>query len=197
MKETKQEYKVCAFCAETIFFEAKKCKHCHEWQADAMVRSYDNSNSKNVTPIVKFIFLNVITFGAYQLFWFYKYWMFFKKENNINISPGVHVFLSAFYVGKLAGYIKKLLIEHNLPCKYSAILIGVIYFFLLFFSQWHYYFFWIFAPIAVLPLVAAMNRYWVNTKKTLKLDKVSWWKYSILLGFIILLNVLIAYFKYN
>jgi hypothetical protein len=42
----------------------------------------------NAQPVWHFVLLTIATFGAYQVYWFYRNWKHFKIHKNLNISPG-------------------------------------------------------------------------------------------------------------
>lgn len=54
-------------------------------------------NFSKVIPIWKFILLSVITFGIYELVWFYRNWKFLKNEQNLKITPFLRTIFSTIF----------------------------------------------------------------------------------------------------
>jgi hypothetical protein len=53
-------------------------------------------NTKNVLSLKKFFFLNVITLGAYQIYWGWKYWEIVKRAKKEKLHTGVRGFFIVF-----------------------------------------------------------------------------------------------------
>jgi len=89
--ENKLSMKMCSFCAEEILADAVKCKHCGEWlnrqsagqRTHPVVQQYSNAQ-----PIWNLILLSILSFGIYEIYWFYRNWKHLKVHKNLNINPG-------------------------------------------------------------------------------------------------------------
>ncbi len=135
MIEKNQQNKKCPFCAEDILSDAVKCKHCGEWLNKQTVDSSTEQKKQEkqeqfskVVPTGKFIFLSVITFGIYELVWFYRNWKLLKEEKKLNISPFWRAWFAPLWAGSIARYIQEFLKEKNISCGYSPTMIGISYF---------------------------------------------------------------------
>lgn len=84
--------KKCPFCTEEILAEAVKCEHCGEWlDKRAAYSAWARTGSQrfsNAQPVWQFVLLALITFGIYEIYWFYRNWKHLKFHNNLDISPG-------------------------------------------------------------------------------------------------------------
>lgn len=91
-QENQSTTKKCPFCTKEILTDAVKCKHCGEWlnkQAthSALPRSALQQFS-NALPVWHFVLLSIVTFGIYEIYWFYRNWKQLKLHKNLDISPG-------------------------------------------------------------------------------------------------------------
>lgn len=83
--------KKCTFCAEEILADALKCKHCGEWSVkqlteaqkiQSIVQQYSNAQAP-----WRLVLLSILTFGFYEIYWFYRNWEHIKIHKNLDISP--------------------------------------------------------------------------------------------------------------
>lgn len=88
----------------------------------------------NISP-GKLVFLSIITFGIYELYWFYKNWEAVKKIENKKISPLGRAIFAVFYCYEL---FKKILINataKGYDKKYSPGLLATFYIIILLLSN--------------------------------------------------------------
>lgn len=151
----------------------------------------------HVQPFWRFVLLSLVTFGIYQIFWFYRHWKFLKVEYNLIISPFWRAVFCPLFAGNLAGSLKKYLKEKDCPSDFSPLAIGVSFFFL---SLSHKLPdpYWLisnltFAPI--LPLVDSMNNFWKTEEQELPLKKFRWWQILLIIfgGLFFVLSVFGAF----
>jgi hypothetical protein len=164
-----------------------------------MTQENQQNNQKEkisrVIPTWKFILLSVITFGIYELVWFYRNWKLLKQEKDLKISPFWRAWFAPFWAGSIAGHLQKYLKEKNIPCDYSSTLIGISYFII--FILWRlpdpYWLVSFFTFIPMLPLVNSMNEYWQKEEQNLPPKKFTWWQIILLiLGIILLILIIIG-----
>ena len=150
-----------------------------------------NSFSK-VIPIWKFVLLAFITFGIYELYWFYKNWKFFKEYNNIDIYPFWRAFFGYFFVYSLLERILNLTKEEGYTKTFSSIGLAIFWIVMIFLS-WlpdPYWLISFFSVLALIPPLQAMNYYWDKTQPDLPEKPFAWWQ-TILIGVGVLLWVLV------
>lgn len=79
--------KKCPFCADEILTDAVKCKYCGEWLNKQAAQSAGQQFS-NAQPVWHFVLLSIVTFGIYEIYWFYRNWKYLKIHKSLDISPG-------------------------------------------------------------------------------------------------------------
>ena len=131
-----------------------------------------------VLPTWQFILLTFVTFGIYELVWFYRNWKLLKEVGSLKISPFWRAFFAPFYAGSIAGQLQKFLKEKNSPCDYSPTIIGISYFIIM--ILWRLPDpFWLVSFLSfvpMLPLVNSMNTYWQKEEQGLPVEKFTWWQ---------------------
>lgn len=142
-------------------------------------------------PVGRFILLSLITFGIYELVWFYRNWKLLQKEENLKISPFWRVFFASLFAGSIAGHLQKFLNKKHIETDYSATGIGIFYFILAILWRFPdpYSLISSFTFIPMLPLVKAMNRYWQKELQNAQPKKFTWWQIILIILGIILLSL--------
>jgi hypothetical protein len=79
--------KKCPFCAEENLADAIKCKYCGELLNKQAAQSAGQQFS-NAQPVWHFVLLTIVTFGIYEIYWFYRNWKHLKFHKDLDISPG-------------------------------------------------------------------------------------------------------------
>ena len=57
-----------------------------------------NKKLSNVISTALFIFLSIISFGIYEVVWFYRNWKYIKEKEGGDISPFWRAFFSIFFI---------------------------------------------------------------------------------------------------
>ncbi len=150
-------------------------------------------NFSKVIPLWKFILLSVITFGIYELVWFYRNWKILKNEQNLKITPLLRTIFSTIFAWSFASYLKKFLNEKNIAFNYSPILIWASYF--VFRILWKlpdpYSLLSYLTFISMIPLVKSMNTYWISQEQNLSPKKFSWWQIILIIIWIIMFMLIV------
>lgn len=148
-----------------------------------------NENYSKIIPIWRFILLSIITFGIYELVWFYKNWKFLKVEQNLKITPILRTIFSIIFAWSFAWYLKTFLKEKNISAKFSPTLIGIYYFIIA--ILWKlpdpYSLITIFSFMPLLPLVNSMNKFWQSQEQNLAQKKFTWWQIILIIIWIIII----------
>ena len=143
-------------------------------------------------PVGRFILLSLITFGIYELVWFYRNWKLLQKRRKLeNFSVLACIFCFSFFAGSIAGTFTKFLNKKHIETDYSATGIGIFYFILAILWRFPdpYSLISSFTFIPMLPLVKAMNRYWQKELQNAQPKKFTWWQIILIILGIILLSL--------
>jgi len=176
-----EKTKKCPFCAEEIDINEMQCNYCGEQldNAELYLGQVKGALKRSrILPIWKFALLSIITFGIYQLIWFYFNWKFLKEEDNLKISPFWRAWFSMFWAGSFADHLQKHLNKNGIAGAYSPILIGITYFVMS--ILWKlpdpYWLVSYLSFIPMLPLLNSLNIYWQNKEHNLPPSKFVWWQ---------------------
>lgn len=182
------EAKFCSGCGEKLTVGAHFCTKCGNKisvsksavavKASVSADKTTGDGFSREVPVWKFIMLSIITFGIYELFWFYGNWKFIKQERGLKVSPFWRSWFSPLFAGSLAGHLLDYLGEKKSPNDFSPVSIGIFYFILS--VLWKlpdpYWLISVFTFVPLLPLLTAMNSYWQKEDEGLLLKKFSWWQ---------------------
>ncbi len=157
----------------------------------------NNKEYSRVIPVWKFIFLTFVTFGIYEICWFYKNWKFFKEKDKLDISPFWRAIFAPFFIHGLFKKILELTKKEGYRESFSAGWLT---------SYWiiiSYLWklpdpYWLISFLSFLPLISplqAMNFYWNKKKPNLPMKSFSWWQILlIILGILVFMLALIGTF---
>jgi hypothetical protein len=113
------------------------------------------------TSKTKLIVLSICSFGAYNIYWFYKNWKFLKVTQGLNIRPIWRAGLPIFYCYSLFKRVRECANENNEYVKYSPGWLAVGY--VLLSISWQttgsqsHSFLWLITMLAVLTLLPVQN----------------------------------------
>lgn len=112
-----------------------------------------------IIPVNKFILLDIITFGAYGVWWMYKSWLFFKKRNQLDITPSLRVLFAIFYLYELFDRIQKFASFHGYNKIYLPVILFISFFIFNTLAQLPnpFWLISIFGFVSLTPAVKALN----------------------------------------
>lgn len=76
----------------------------------------------------KLLVMSLVTFGLYQIFWFYKNWQLFKAATGSNISPFWRAFFTGIYCYSLITKIRNRAKLRGIDADFSPFLLTVAWF---------------------------------------------------------------------
>lgn len=76
----------------------------------------------------KFIVMSIATLGWYDLYWFYKNWVYMRDRDNSNIWPFVRAGFSSIMAWSLFNDVAKTLIKENVHYRIFPIFFAIIFF---------------------------------------------------------------------
>lgn len=118
---SKKSMKQCPYCQKEVHEDDVKCKHCNAWfENDAGEKQKEINQDRMVQQAMgqaendkigainepvrfyavtktKFIVMALMTFGFFELVWFYKNYKALKLHNNTNISPFFRAWFCIFF----------------------------------------------------------------------------------------------------
>lgn len=112
---------------------------------------------------VKFAVMSVVTFGLYDVWWFYRNWAYLKQRHTLKISPFWRGWFVLFFGYDLLKRIKTEAAERGLVADYSPgwlILIYILVAFVGFRLPGLFYFVGLLGFVPLLPVVNVIN--WLN-----------------------------------
>jgi len=138
--------KSCPYCIKEVSEDAVKCKHCGGWfvdEADVKQRKMDQEKqlekvlqekSDNLgdigeqtqyfsVPTKKIIILSILSFGIYEIYWFYQNWKAIKTQEGKKLSPS---WRAIFYVFFCYSLFKRVLISASKKGHHSKFSHGVL-----------------------------------------------------------------------
>lgn len=139
----------------------------------------------------KLIMLSILTFGLYEIYWFYRQWKFVKKVKNLKLTPWARGLFAPLFAYSLFKYIFELSKDADEKQTPSAGWLAAGYFILVSMgrlSGWG----WMISFLSVLPIIPAQNHINLLFKKDFPKTEVSTtfnWKevVAMIIGGIILL----------
>lgn len=167
----------CPQCGKEISARSSFCKFCgvnletlNRTKTGKKVAAEIDQNTPPYPYIVstaKLTILSILTFGLYEIYWFYRQWKSFKEEKNLKVTVWARAFFSGITAYSLFKEISKAVEEHDKNKTIPSGVLAVIYFVLLLFGRapdWG----WIISLLSFMALVPAQNAinfYWERRLK--------------------------------
>jgi hypothetical protein len=129
-----------------------------------------------VIPIWKYSLYSLITFGIYNVVWFYKTWKILAEELNLTISPLARALLQIFFVIQFGQAVQKLLEKNSIPVTFSAFSLGAGFILISLLSgilPSPFVLIALFAFVPLLPFVEGLNSYYAVVDKEYQQKKMS------------------------
>ncbi|MDO8728010.1 MAG: hypothetical protein Q7J35_18310 [Candidatus Methanoperedens sp.] len=193
----------CPFCAEDILSNEINCRHCGELLNKQATESIPSVPTKqgfsNAQPVWQFVILSILSFGLYEIYWFYKNWKSIKEHEKLDISPFWRAFFTVIFAYSLFEKVRVLAKEKGSTENFSSALLTVIFVALTLLSRLPEPYMWI-SIFSVGPLIfvqKALNYYWqqeqthLQTRTKLSRNEIV----LIIIGGIILILILIFYIQ--
>jgi len=124
--------------------------------------------------VENFCLLSILSFGLYQVYWFYKHWSFLRDEKKINILPVWRALLIIFFGYSLFRKFYKLAVEKGYKGNPSLGLLFIIYIALSLFAYLPGDYLWIITLLSFIPLIPIlnmMNFYYVKEQQNYNIRK--------------------------
>src|SRR5258708_37159984 len=88
-KENPEESKFCQHCCVKFSEHEGTTENTHSSEHKSSYEVYNVKNSPYpyIISIPKLIILSTVTFGIYDIYWFYKQWKSFKAERDLKVTP--------------------------------------------------------------------------------------------------------------
>lgn len=159
--------KYCSKCAEKVEPDDTFCPKCgnrvsHSLSESEIHKEDKSKKSKSsdgyyAISNTKLVMLSVLTFGLYEIYWFYKQWQFVKKAKDLKVTPWARGLFAPLFAYPLFKHIFELAREAGQKNNPSAGWLALAYFILASMGRlpdWG----WIISFGSVLPLFPAQNR---------------------------------------
>ena len=84
------------------------------------LETMNDVEEQKIISLNKFIFLSIISFGAYEIWWIYKAWKFFQQKERLDIMPAARAIFSIIFLNTLLNKILDFAKEKGYKDNYSA-----------------------------------------------------------------------------
>lgn len=166
-KSSGSKNKFCSKCGEKIGPDDTFCPKCGNKVSHSLSESESNKEDKSkkskssdgfyAISNTKLVMLSVLTFGLYEIYWFYKQWQFVKKAKDLKVTPWARGLFSPLFAYPLFKHVFELARDAGEKSSPSAGWLAIAYFILVSmgrFTGWV----WIISFGSVLPLFPVQNR---------------------------------------
>lgn len=167
----------CKHCGNKLQKEAKFCGKCGNSVGMKIEKEIINVEYFSIPP-ARLALLSILTFGIYDIYWFYENWAAIKKYEKLKILPFGRAFFVVFFCHTLFKKIFQSAKKHGYAPSYSSGLLATIYIILLFAanalgriesSDFGFSILWLaIASSTVIPLMSVQKAINFNNSKIIK-----------------------------
>lgn len=122
----------CKHCGNTLANETKFCHTCGKPVEEGIFKKDISDIEYFSTPLTRLVLLSVLTFGFYELFWFYKNWEAIKKAEQQQLSPFWRAIFAVFYCHSLFKKVLQSAKKYGYGDSYSPEFLATLYVLLFF-----------------------------------------------------------------
>lgn len=168
----------CPECGKHNPEDSKFCQHCgakyDDYKAENAEQTHHKHESKEepltsktspfpyVISIQKLVVLSVVTFGLYEIYWFYKQWKSFKAERDLKVTPWARALFATLMSYSFFQEVQKAIKSVDKTRSLEAGGLAIAYFILVILYKLPEPYWWI-SLLSVLPLIPVQNTindYW-------------------------------------
>lgn len=196
----------CSECGRHNPEDSKFCQHCgakfHEHYGAHLVekKPHEEELSANKSPYPyvistqKLVILTVVTFGLYEIYWFYRQWKSFKAERDLKVTPWARSLFATIMSYSLFNEITKAV--KSIDKSKSGLEAGglaIVYFIAVNLANLPDPYWWLYF-LSVIPLIYAQNAinfYWKEKYNKVEVSKFGGWNYvwALIGGIVVLLAI--------
>ncbi|HEY9787149.1 MAG TPA: hypothetical protein V6D17_17300 [Candidatus Obscuribacterales bacterium] len=123
----------CPNCAEPINAYIIRCPACsvdirETYTPDPRSINWKDRSTFYYMSLPKLAVLSLVTFGFYNIFWFYKNWTYAKEHGQRKIMPFMRSLFSPFFFFSLIKEMGKAGAAQGVPCQLHAVWLAIAYF---------------------------------------------------------------------
>lgn len=140
----------------------------------------------NSTSVSLFILLCIVTFGIYEIVWFYRQWKYIKVKEHTDISPFWRAWFAIFFIDKLFAKILEYAKSAGYKKTYSSNWLASLYILMFFLGlvsfRINYTIGWVLSGVAIfsflllIPPLNSINYYYAKKEKNAVERSWKWWQ---------------------
>ncbi|MBI3289772.1 zinc ribbon domain-containing protein [Candidatus Microgenomates bacterium] len=111
----------CKECRKRIESGSKFCDNCGARVGDGSKAKEPRDNSPLAIDVSKLLVMSFLTFGIYEIYWFYKQWKFVKNTKTLEITPWARALFAPLFAYQLFKHVFDLSKDKNGKAGWLAI----------------------------------------------------------------------------